>query len=669
MPAKTPNTSEQQKPSSPTDTEAHAARQSSEEKITFDLKTTEGKQVSLTSRQLESWFASIERQNLQGNKKNTLAPNPDLQHEQNDPYLAAQFIGRYGIKSSKDIITFLKSPAGKATKTLIGEQLAELAAMKDFQRQQYQTAAIRRHNLLAFLLMGLLYNRIAKAKHAREILREMDAELEKSRSSQEKSTASSTKESKNPYSELLASYEASHNEVQNKLSDKLLESEQLEQDIIALENQGDNIDLRYDTFEDHLGQLDDYLQLADTDHPGLDKQIDELEQQIQALQKQLSSSETGPEARLAITGSEATGEHSPISREHPRDVEKKISRLQERAAFLKERQSSYSPKERRQLIESRLKQLEEQLDKQVTEIDSLIEQGRDEEAMKRLHEHNGLHIQAAGLKDMLDVVKDPEEKGKKILFNSEGKQVHSFKDADFIVANDKKIVKGEDGKFYLLGASQDINSMEQEDRLKAQKEFEKVRPEISSLKNLVQRNKTLEKTFHTERMQTITGQSDNLQKEILDLSNQLTQLQAAQASVANKISQLDNPSANPNMTPLPSTPTPTPSMAKIPRVTPPESYRHVLNLLRHNPNPSPEIVNQLKGALSSTATMSNEAFMKELNKIRPGMPGSDLAMQNMLKNLERFGKESRKPNVAPPTGLDLDRAASPLRTTPLSKPR
>src|SRR5687768_3466911 len=86
------------------------------------LTTKKGEQVLLTSKKLESWLAAVEKMDL--------VKSP-TDKERNDPYMATQFVSRFGFKTPNDLIVFLKSPAGESTKAMIGEELAEIAAMKE----------------------------------------------------------------------------------------------------------------------------------------------------------------------------------------------------------------------------------------------------------------------------------------------------------------------------------------------------------------------------------------------------------------------------------------------------------------------------------------------------------------------------------------------------------
>src|SRR3990167_9418516 len=64
------------------------------------LTTPQGESYSLTDKKLESWFAALERSNIDSNL--------NQEFEEDDEGLATQFLSRFGMKSPTDVIAFLK---------------------------------------------------------------------------------------------------------------------------------------------------------------------------------------------------------------------------------------------------------------------------------------------------------------------------------------------------------------------------------------------------------------------------------------------------------------------------------------------------------------------------------------------------------------------------------
>ena len=74
--------------------------------------------------------------------------------------------------------------------------------------------------------------------------------------------------------------------------------------------------------------------------------------------------------------------------------------------------------------------------------------------------------------------------------------------------------------------------MNEGEKAKAQQSYEHAKPGISNLKKLVRYNQDREFSLQEEKEKSVFERSDTLQKEILELTNQFNQIQAAQASAA-----------------------------------------------------------------------------------------------------------------------------------------
>ncbi|WP_028389581.1 hypothetical protein [Legionella fairfieldensis] len=289
-------------------------------------------------------------------------------------------------------------------------------------------------------------------------------------------------------------------------------------------------------------------------------------------------------------------------------------------------ENQFSDSEKINQIEENIMTLTRLIDPQLDEIDTLIMNNRDEEAAELMLEINGYNLQIAGLNDMLAVIK-----ANKLAYNADGQQVNSFKDADFILSKEQKIVK-ENGHYYLLRPGQDFSAMDAEEKIKAQQHFEQRKPEISSIKQLLAHNQSLEMNACNEKKEDLYKRSEIMQKELVDLSNQLNQLQAAQASAESALQQVSNTNI----------PTPKPvvkaqtTTEKTKRFYP--SYEVILELMRTHP--TQQAIDRLKNSLPNKA--AQDAIT---NSIKPNTPIPQTTMNTLLANLERLAVSANKPAV------------------------
>lgn len=284
-------------------------------------------------------------------------------------------------------------------------------------------------------------------------------------------------------------------------------------------------------------------------------------------------------------------------------------------------------------MNQQLDALTERMDTRQQTIQELLQAGHDEEAMSMLHEYNGMLLQAQGWHEIQGVMS-----GDKHLFSSDGERVSTFSEAEFIVPSEQKIVKGADGQHYLIGADQTLNQMEQKDREKAHQTFEEARPTLTTIKTIVEDNKTKELALHEQRRITIHKRSESLQIEVLTINNQLNQLQTTKPGPSPTI---NTPALTPSLTARP-------SQANQP-ANPAQGFRTVLQLMRRNP--TPDAISRFTSSIQNTLGQAaiHPTLKEHLNKIIPMTPIPEQTMKNLLMHLERFGVDSEKPSVKPPS--------------------
>ncbi|MDF1646288.1 MAG: hypothetical protein P1U61_04800 [Legionellaceae bacterium] len=94
------------------------------------------------------------------------------------PLLANQLTGRYGLKNAAALTDFLKSPGGKALKSLIQQKLNELETLRQNSLQNEKEK--QRERALVMLILGLAYEKEAAAEYRHYAIaqKQLDNKLE-----------------------------------------------------------------------------------------------------------------------------------------------------------------------------------------------------------------------------------------------------------------------------------------------------------------------------------------------------------------------------------------------------------------------------------------------------------------------------------------------------------
>jgi effector protein LidA len=268
--------------------------------------------------------------------------------------------------------------------------------------------------------------------------------------------------------------------------------------------------------------------------------------------------------------------------------------------------------------------LHKQVEDNIPSINKLLDEDKIDQARALMTESNAQRLQIAALKEMLAVYEK-----KSVMFNDKHEPTTSFDDAAFVLASGTKIVEKDD-KRYVLKMDQKLDDMTTEEQASAEKQYKKMKPaEMMGIKALVKHNQTLENAKYN----SLSTQSEQMQKDILLLANQLTAAQnmRAQTELTLKPTPANSPAMK--MTPL-STPTPSPA-PKSRSINDEDlagsSYEHVIRLMKNNP--TPEAIKRLKESIAHLDTSS--ALKKQLNDLKPGVTIPMTAMDNMLTNIRR----------------------------------
>jgi len=528
----------------------------------IDLKAANGTMVELTASKLNKWFAFIE------NSSHAEEKNPV-----SDEIVASQLLSRYGLQNSKDVIKFLKTPAGESVITMIGEKLAEIVLLLESQNQN-MLAQLRKEHHSASLFLGFL----ARKKSAKEKLRNQLTQEQNDKAIRHAHDVANEPVARDTHDNLRKEYEAfaeSADQLSTKLNDKFLELEFHNRELLSIHQHGIAIEERYSSLEKCLGELDLFS-----------------------------------ESHLL------------------------------------------APKRAHQTIKDRISELENTLNTQADAISQAIADNKTTEAQQLMLEHNGLHLQIAGLKDILAILNE-----EKILYNEDGQKTSSYKDAAFILTPNLKVVKDGAGKYYLIGAKQSLDDLSDVEKARAQTKFDRLKPEISSVKNLVQHNCKLEKEFHGERLLSAERRGQTLQGEIRLLRNQLNLVKAAQANITAELKK-QNPDVKKTVHlqhAMPNAPTGA-SINRTPTLTPQQALKQALVEMHKNPNQ--QTINNVTTNLTNVFGKVDVSVRQVLNRVIPGRP-IPLAVRN---SLDRTIFKLKSPTELPdPT---YDSTPSPFKTKP-----
>lgn len=191
--------------------------------------------------------------------------------------IALQLLSQYGIKSAQDLISFIKSPAGKTVEKLKQEIMIDLLASIDNIRQQAIDSQTRRHRILAFLFLSMLYKKRAHAKKLNDFIRAQINEMLKENKKQAESTPVRSAEA-----QTYAAYGSSLEIISEILINKLTESNNLVSQLHTLEQQAELIRARYAAYASHIANLDQLYEQISLFSSEL-KKIDLLETRLASV--------------------------------------------------------------------------------------------------------------------------------------------------------------------------------------------------------------------------------------------------------------------------------------------------------------------------------------------------------------------------------------------------
>jgi effector protein LidA len=252
------------------------------------LKTSDGTTVVLNSSKLEKWLSAVEKLDL----INKTDPKGNVIEGQ-DEFLATQFISRFGFQKPKDLITFLNSPEGDVTLSQIGAQLADIANFEENRMFEYYEEEARHQRVMTNLMLYMIYKKDKQELVIKELLQDAIDKLIHKNDTPD--TDPSEEISYVDDENLISYYNRANQVMKDHLDEKLKLSEELKAEIQALEKQEEVLGLKYNSFNEHIGEVENiskFLDLATNEEPTIEKikdKITQLQNEMRALTKKIQS--------------------------------------------------------------------------------------------------------------------------------------------------------------------------------------------------------------------------------------------------------------------------------------------------------------------------------------------------------------------------------------------
>ncbi|RUR27980.1 hypothetical protein [Legionella qingyii] len=357
-----------------------------------------------------------------------------------------------------------------------------------------------------------------------------------------------------------------------------------------------------------------------------------------------------------------------------------------------------------EMLDREISSLERQIDRMTQSVFDELDKGNEKEARKILNQQNALNLQLASLKDIKSKVGN-----EKVFFDAElNSEGITYDKALFALPKDQAqgLVK-HDGKYFLLDKGENWEDVKNDSSKleNAQARFEKAKPEIMSVKNVVQHVKKQEVELNTTRQEETRSKIAVNKAEQLMVANQITLMQSARANAQQAAlkAAIDVPMQPPGSTittqkfglGLTSMPTAAQSPKASPAPTPsPQIFNAAafVQTISNDPKPTwgfmfskvktiqdPRAQKDLDKFLTDEAKknlpeeqkneldkFNPEALKRKLMSMLEKAPVPEIAMNSFLKHMAEF-EEAYKPNVtceeSPLAQREQAQPLSPFNTT------
>lgn len=590
---------------------------------------------SLTSDQLEQWFANLEREN-----------NPS---EKTNSDLSTEFVSRFGLKDPLEVIEFLKSADGKRALTMISEEIMKVESLNKNKEEQYLEEALQRQKHLIYLLMALIAKDKEHAKQVSEVIQQQiehklkDAKhIEEGKTEREIAIEVLT-QNIHAYTMAIQALDEQLEETQRSLND-------VEVILTELAEESAQMEEHHAVLNDHLDQVNEFYNFLHVLTQPVAQQAAHNNQQITSLTAQLATLRIQPAPQMrALTP--ALQQQIPESHS-----ERKARMLQDRIDLhkvhndrLKQEPLSNEQTILRLLSQARVRINEIQLTYANQPMPAYI-------AM----ELEGLKIQERGFTHALQVVRN-----EKILLNTKLEQVHDLRHAHFIIDPSHRPRYHMHGNSYaILPENVSHKQLTPEEWLQAKHSYDRQRPDVQLVNvHYAQQMKQQRNTIN-ERVEFFESQKNNFIDRIEDMkASKVDLLHALSDSKTQKQLLSQNPQASPLMMspkPVPvqassktkalsPEPSFTRTLTPTPKPKPKSSYALMMKSLeclvpRKAPAPHKEEIHKVSNAIKSIVPPERQGEFEQLiDEVQPGKVMPEKQRLGWLHKVTRL-----IPDVPPP---------------------
>jgi effector protein LidA len=201
-------------------------------------------------------------------------------------------ISRFGLKTSKDVMTFLRSPAGDSVMAEIGTQLAAEKSLQDYEQLQLREKQLLMNRLKAAFFLWYIEKKAHAAEQRRDIILEQNERAIKNSGHTAQPTAPRSSSERTSLIKSIADYDRAIKAYQNRQSKLQSKRKDLDTKLVKLEAEAHMIDFKYNLYDLHLQDFDSTLERLENipirDNPKEDEQaISEIQEQINAIKAKM----------------------------------------------------------------------------------------------------------------------------------------------------------------------------------------------------------------------------------------------------------------------------------------------------------------------------------------------------------------------------------------------
>lgn len=524
-------------------------------------------------------------------------------------------LSRYGLKTPAEVIAFLKSPAGETVRTEILQHIQE----ELFQKEEQKTQAIEHnrlmHRLLAFFFLLLMSKESDAAEYIKTLTEQANTNTLKEA---KKAIAASAPLSaaQQEITQVIKHYETAIMQIDTQLSQVTKQKNTLLAKGQQLTVQQQQIAQKYSTYAASINHFATTGQQANINQ--ISQQMNNLNEQRNGINHEI--------IMLRATGTQENEMRATALLNDQITLDRQITQLRD---------------DMPNKITEEIERLTGVINEKVETMTNLLATGNETDEIQAkalVNEQNAINLQIAMLHDLRDTFT-----GRKYFMDAEGNSVDSIEKAYLVIEKNQKIVK-DNGKFYLLKPHQEWDDVKksQTDLNEANLRYEDEKPKLMGVKQVVERNQTLEEGFINEQIDSNKEQLLVCEKEETELNNQRNLLDSAKANAQTLLNNPDAP-LQPITTPsfsrpsgvLIQTPTPSPSPATDNSL----QYKKEYNQLTIHSIVTPEQLRTIvANAHPDKLQQLNTIFTtSRLNNTTPIPPAT---MKSILENLNAY-----KPNV------------------------